>query len=178
MVWFKKGGKSAKGSGISDNEAKYEVLERIAVLTRMEKAGLLAVDMKERKVVISSVLASPFLSDRKKWTGFLNNVQAWFLYRTSQLSWEKRFRDAELSAVRKARAKYAALTRLQEMEIRSKAREKVEVTDVEPPEAEAYDFVLCNSLTDGREPEVFAVGRYEDGKFEMVTFETFSDKGI
>lgn len=170
MAWFKKGGKPAKDSGTGGNETRYEVLERIAVLMRMEKAGLLAVDVKEKKVVISSVLASPFLSDRRKWTGFLGNVQAWFLYRTSQLLWDKRFRDAELRAVREARAKYAVLTRLQEMEIRQKARSAVEVTDEECPETESYDFILCNSLTDGREPEVFAVGRYEDGRFEMVAF--------
>ena len=178
MGLFKKRRKTDTGSGKSDSNAKYEVLERIAVLTRMEKAGLLAVDMKERKVVISSVLASPFLSDRKKWTGFLNNVQAWFIYRTSQLSWEKRFRDAELKAVREARAKFAMLTRLQEMEIRRMARGEVEVTDVECPDAEAYDFILCNSLTEGQEPEIFAVGRYENGQFDMVTFDGIPKTGI
>lgn len=171
MAWFKKGRKPGKNAGNGGNDVNYETLERISVLTRMEKSGLIAVDLKDRKVVISSLLASPFLSDRGKWTGFLNNVQLWFLYRTSQLLWEKRFRDAELKAVREAREKYSMLTRLQEMEIRRKARGKVDVTDVACPVAEDYDFILCNSLSDGREPEIFAVGRYEDGQFEMVAFE-------
>lgn len=170
MSWFSKNKKER------EEKQKVKMLQNIATITRLAKSGLLFIDMKDKKVVISTTLSTLFLGDRDKWTNFLNNVQLWFVYKVSQMSWNKIFLDAEVKAVREARKKYPMLTRMQEADIRAKARAEIQVDAIAPPKIEPYDFILSTDIKDGSEPEVYAVGRWENGSFDMVTFEEVNQK--
>lgn len=157
-------------------QAQMQMLQRIATLTRFAKAGLLFIDIPQKKVVISTTLSSLFLTDRTKWMNFLQNLQMWFVYKVSQLNWNQVFLEAEVKAVREARQKHPNLTKLQEVDIRHKARAEVDIEAVPVPKIEPYDFILSTDIKHGEEPEIFAVGRWENGEFEMVTFEDVNQK--
>ena len=152
-------------------QEQMQMLQRIATLTRFAKAGLLFIDVPQRKVVISTTLSSLFLTDRTKWVNFLQNLQLWFVYKVSQLNWNQYFLEVEVKAVREARQKHPNLTKLQEVDIRHKARAEVNIEAVPVPKIEPYEFILSTDIKHGEEPEIFAVGRWENGAFEMVTFE-------
>ena len=152
-------------------QEQMKMLQRIATFTRFAKAGLLFIDIPQKKVVISTTLSSLFLTDRTKWMNFLQNLQMWFVYKVSQLSWNQVFLEAEVKAVREARQKHPNLTKLQEVDIRHKARAEVNIEAVPVPKIEPYEFILSTDIKHGEEPEIFAVGRWENGAFEMVTFE-------
>lgn len=169
MSWWDKNKQKKEKKQHQDQQVK--MLQNIATLSRFAKAGLLFIDMKERKVVISTTLSSLFLGDKTKWTNFLGNVQMWFVYKVSQLNWHQLFLKEELKAVREVKKKYPFLTKPQEVEIRHQARAAIDVEALEPPKIEPFDFILSTDISNGKEPEIFAVGRYENGEFDMVTFD-------
>lgn len=169
MKWFSRKEKSSEP--VFGNKEQRALLKCVATFDRMEKSGLLLLDLKEKRVVITSTLAAFFLKDRKSWNNFLDYVQWWFIYRISQDKWNRVSLDAEVKAVRAARKKYATLSKVEEKVIRQRARAGVEITEVPLPKVEPYDFVLCDTLSGVHEPEIFSIGHYENGKFDMVTFE-------
>ena len=169
MSWWKNNKEQKEKKQRQQEQMK--ILQNIATLTRFAKAGLLFIDIPQKKVVISTTLSSLFLADRTKWMNFLQNLQMWFVYKVSQLNWNQVFLEAEVKAVREARQKHPNLTKLQEVDIRHKARAEVDVEAVPVPKIEPYEFILSTDIKHGEEPEIFAVGRYENGEFDMVTFE-------
>ena len=169
MSWWKNNKEQKEKKQRQQEQMK--MLQNIATLTRFAKAGLLFIDIPQKKVVISTTLSSLFLTDRTKWMNFLNNLQMWFVYKVSQLNWNQYFLEVEVKAVREARQKHPNLTKLQEVDIRHKARAEVDIEAVPVPKIEPYEFILSTDIKHGEEPEIFAVGRYENGEFDMVTFE-------
>lgn len=169
MSWWKNNKEQKEKKQRQQEQMK--MLQNIATLTRFAKAGLLFIDVPQRKVVISTTLSSLFLTDRTKWMNFLQNLQLWFVYKVSQLNWNQYFLEVEVKAVREARLKYPNLTKMQEVDIRHKARAEVDIEAVPVPKIEPYEFILSTDIKHGEEPEIFAVGRWENGAFEMVTFE-------
>ena len=169
MSWWKNNKEQKEKKQRQQEQMK--MLQNIATLTRFAKAGLLFIDIPQKKVVISTTLSSLFLTDRSKWMNFLQNLQMWFVYKVSQLNWNQVFLEAEVKAVREARQKHPNLTKLQEVDIRHKARVEVNIEAVPVPKIEPYEFILSTDIKHGEEPEIFAVGRYENGEFDMVTFE-------
>ena len=169
MSWWKNN-KEQKEKKQRQQE-QMQMSQNIAPLTRFAKAGLLFIDIPQKKVVISTTLSSLFLTDRTKWMNFLQNLQLWFVYKVSQLNWNQYFLEVEVKAVREARQKHPNLTKLQEVDIRHKARAEVDIEAVPVPKIEPYEFILSTDIKHGEEPEIFAVGRYENGEFDMVTFE-------
>lgn len=175
MSWWNKNKKQQKEQK-QRQQAQMQMLQRIDTLTRFAKAGLLFIDIPQKKVVISTTLSSLFLTDRIKWMNFLQNLQLWFVYKVSQLNWNQYFLEAEVKAVREARLKHPNLTKLQEVDIRHKARAEVDIEAVPVPKIEPYEFILSTDIKNGEDPEIFAVGRYENGEFDMVTFEEIEAK--
>ena len=169
MSWWKNNKEQKEKKQRQQEQMK--MLQNIATLTRFAKAGLLFIDIPQKKVVISTTLSSLFLTDRTKWMNFLQNLQLWFVYKVSQLNWNQYFLEVEVKAVREARQKHPNLTKLQEVDIRHKARAEVNIEAVPVPKIEPYEFILSTDIKHGEEPEIFAVGRYENGEFDMVTFE-------
>lgn len=170
MNWF--GKKKQK----PESNPQLEMLQKISIITRFAKSGLLFIDIKDKKVVISASLASIFLVSNEKWTNFLTNLQLWFVYKASQMLWNQLFLTAEAKAVQQARKKYPLLTKLQEAEIRQKARHEIDIDQVKPPKLEPFDFIISTELTDGNEPAIIAVGRYDNGKFDMTPVEMVQDQ--
>ena len=169
MSWWKNNKEQKEKKQRQQEQMK--MLQNIATLTRFAKAGFLFIDIPQKKVVISTTLSSLFLTDRTKWMNFLQNLQMWFVYKVSQLNWNQYFLEVEVKAVREARQKHPNLTKLQEVDIRHKARAEVNIEAVPVPKIEPYEFILSTDIKNGEEPEIFAVGRYENGEFDMVTFE-------
>lgn len=144
--------------GFSEHQ---DALRKVSLISHLCKRGLLFIDMDGRKVVISDTLSSLFIGDSSRWEGFLGNVQAWFIYTASQMAWNRYFTKIELDAVRKAREQYAVLTRLKEQTIRERARAEVDITQVEPPQLQPFDFVISTDISDGSKPQVIVVGHYD-----------------
>ena len=160
--WNSKKNKVHSAPDASQGFSRYQdALRKVSLISNLCKRGMLFIDMENRKVVISDTLSSLFITDERRWEGFLGNVQAWFLYTASQMSWNRYFTKVELEAVRKARQQYASLTRLQEQTIRNQARSEVDLTCVEPPTLQPFDFVISTDISDGSEPRAIVVGRYD-----------------
>lgn len=168
MNWF-----SRKKKDPSEKD-KVAMLSRIATMTELMKHGFLYLDVQAKKVVIDERLASVFLSKQDKWANFLNNLYTWFVYRASQMAWQKVFLDAEIKAVREAREKFPTLTKLQEKTIRERARTEIDLDKVKLPQIEAYEFIISNDVTTGDEPKIIAVGYYKDGQFDMAPYDKIS----
>lgn len=165
-----------KKSASQEGSSQTEMLRKVSIMTNLMQHGLLYIDIKERRVVISDTLAVLFLGNQEKWTNFLGNLQMWFVYQASQMGWQKIFHDVEVKAVREARKKFAMLTPLQEKTIRNEARMAVDIDRLPPPKLEAYDFIISSDVSHGGEPKVYAVGRYDGGKFDMVDYEELKTK--
>ena len=166
MTLFKKKNRTEKKENVQK-----ELLEKISLLQQLARKGLLYVDVKERKVIISSTLAALYVGSEKRWAGFMENLNLWFVYTASQLLWNKMFLDAEVAAVREARKKFAVLTALQERTIRQQARAKIDPSMVPPPQIEPFDFIISSDIADGSEPGIVVVGRYDNGDLTMVPFD-------
>ena len=169
MSFFKKNNKKK-----TDNIEK-EVLVRIAQLQQLSRRGLLYVDIKQRKVIITSTLAVLFMGDKERWDGFMSNVNLWFHYTASQLLWNKIFLDEEIKAVREARKKYASLTSLQERTIRFDARKNIDPSVLPAPKIASFDFIVSSDIADGKDASVIVVGRYDKGKLTMVPFDELNE---
>ena len=164
MAWFNK----KKKASTDTQKFGLEQVQKIATLTSLSKKGLLFFDSVKKQVVISDTLASLFLGSKERWVGFLTNVQLWFVYQSSSASWKRVFAEAETKAVREARKKFAMLTALQEQTIRQQARDGIDVSSMPAPKLEPYDFVISTDIRNGKEPRIIAIGRWEDGEFDMT----------
>lgn len=171
MSIFKRNKKKQPATAIDENKRQIAIMERINVINRLSESGLIYLDEKSHKVVISIVVADMFIRDNVKWTNFLTNLQAWFSYEASSRAWKKYFLDVEVKAVRAARKKFAMITPAQERTIRMEARSAVDMDAVPAPEVVPFDFVIASSLSGLEEPRLIVVGRFEDGRFEMVPYE-------
>lgn len=149
-----------------------KMLRKVSIMTNLMQHGLLYIDVKEHRVIISDTLAVLYLSDKERWINFLSNLQMWFVYQESQLGWQKVFLEVERKAVKAARQKFAMLTPLQERTIRAEARQSVEIDHLQPPAIKAYDFIISSDVAHGSEPRITAVGRYENGKFDMIPYDS------
>lgn len=151
-----------------------ENLALMAVMKSIEKlqtTGLIYMDEKLHRVVISLDLALLFIQNTEKWTNFLNNLQMWFAYESSRKAWDKYFLEVEVKAVREARKKYAALTSSEERSIRVNARAQVDIDAVALPPVQPFDFVVASARGVGDEQKIIVVGHFADGKFEMIPYE-------
>lgn len=171
MNIFKRNKKKQAASPIDENKRKIAIMERINVINKLSESGLIYLDVKSHKVVISIVVADMFIRDNVKWKNFLENLQAWFSFEASSRAWKKYFLEVETKAVREARKRFAMLTPAQERVIRMEARSKVDVDAVTAPEVAPFDFVIASSMSGLEEPRLIVVGRFEDGQFEMVPYE-------
>lgn len=140
-------------------------------IEKLQAAGHIYMDEKLHQVIISLDLAVLFIRNIEKWTNFLNNLQMWFTYESSRKAWDKYFLEVEIKAVREARKKYATLTAAEERSIRSNARSQVDVEAVAPPVVQPFDFVVASARGVGDEQKIIVVGRFFDGRFEMVPYE-------
>ena len=165
MNWLKKKFKD------NSERDKVETLKRISIMTELMKHGYLFLDLQNKRAAISDKIAALFLGNQEKWKNFLQNIYSWFVYRASQLAWQKYFQDVEVRAVREARKKYALLTQLQEKTVRQDARAAVNIDEVKLPQIEAYEFIISNDISNGEEPMIIAVGRYANGEFDMIPYE-------
>lgn len=79
MSIFKRNKKKQPATAIDENKRQIAIMERINVINRLSESGLIYLDEKSHKVVISIVVADMFIRDNVKWTNFLTNLQAIFL---------------------------------------------------------------------------------------------------
>lgn len=83
--------------------------------------------------------------------------------------------DAEVDAIRKARKDHSSLSKSMEADIRMKARASVDFSSCNPPEVGSFEFVLTSdAIASCDSPEVLSIGKYEDGRFEIVPYEEIS----
>lgn len=129
-----------------------------ATLETMEKKGLLLWDTKNRRLFIAEPLAILMIQKEQGWVAFLQNVAYWQYYKEVQDSWDSYIRNEELKAVRRAKRKYAMLTKKDIERIRRQRRSEVQ-------EAE-------KSAIDIKPFELFILGDNYEGSYLQVSEET------
>ena len=151
-----------------------ELMQRFKVFDTLQNNGYIYLDQKLKRVLISDDLAVIYLVSSVRWSRFLDNLYRWFSYTLSQQAWQRRFKDAELNALREARRSSAALSARQEREVRQRARLDVDVQSEPLPAFPDYEFVIAHGMLTDASATATVVGRYACGSFDMVSFEQLS----
>ncbi len=129
-----------------------------ATLETMEKKGLLLWDTKNRRLFIAEPLAILMIQKKQGWIAFLQNIAYWQYYKEVQDSWDSYIRNEELKAVRRAKRKYAMLTKKDIERIRRQRRNEVQKTEKNAIEIKPF--------------ELFVLGDNYDGSYLQVSEET------
>lgn len=144
------------------------ILRRINTLETLSKSGYVEVDVKNKNVLIDLDLASLYLQDAERWSGFMQNVMNWMLYSESSRGWQRVFLEAETKAMREARRAHAYLSLADEQRIRMQARASVNVDDVKPPEPEEYSFMIISKSEKEFKPVI--AGIFDGKEVNMFPF--------
>lgn len=155
-------------------------------LEKLEKGGMLAFDIKNRRLFIEQPLAYVMLDTPDKWKNFLQNVFVWLYWRQCQEAWEHFIIREEVKAVNRAKRKYAVLTHRDIARIRMARRDAVTQGDVQPPKIEPFEFFVVRAKyekPDDKEKkevpsgEILAVGNYdyERDSLEIADWQTVKD---
>lgn len=159
------------------------LVQNFASLEKLEKGGLLAFDVKSRRLFIEQPLAIIMLKNAESWQNFMRNVFHWLYYKQCQESWDRFFQTEELKAVREATKKYAMMTRADIERVKRTRREEIAVSDVKTPKVEPFEFFVIRetNATAESQPtvpggEILAVGNFnpETESLEMATWEEVS----
>jgi hypothetical protein len=129
-----------------------------ATLETMEKKGLLLWDTKNRRLFIAEPLAILMIQKEQGWIAFLQNTAYWQYYKEVQDSWDSYIRNEELKAVRRAKRKYAVLTKMDIERIRRQRRSEVQEAEKNAIEIKPF--------------ELFIIGDNYEGSYLQVSEET------
>lgn len=151
-------------------------------LEKLEKGGMLAFNVKNRRLFIEQPLALVMMKDAEAWQNFMRNVFQWLYYRQCQEAWDAYIQREELKAVREATKKYALMTRADIERVKRARRDEMAADDVKAPKVEPFEFfVIREAATEPQQTrteavpggEILAVGNFnpETDALEMATWE-------
>lgn len=120
-----------------------------ATLETMEKKGLLLWDTKNRRLFIAEPLAILMIQKKQGWIAFLQNVAYWQYYKEAQDSWDSYIRNEELNAVRRAKRKYAMLTKKDIERIRRQRRSEVQEAEKNAIEIKPFELFILGDNYEG-----------------------------
>lgn len=120
-----------------------------ATLETMEKKGLLLWDTKNRRLFIAEPLAILMIQKEQGWIAFLQNVAYWQYYKEVQDSWDSYIRNEELKAVRRAKRKYAMLTKKDIERIRRQRRSEVQEDEKNAIEIKPFELFILGDNYEG-----------------------------
>lgn len=173
-----------KRSARKNAKALTALLDTFKTFDKAEKGGLIAFDVKTRRLFIEEPLASVMMTDEKEWGMFLRNCFYWLYYRQCNEAWSAFFVREELKAVHRARRKYPMLTSRDVMRIRFARRDEIASSDMQPPKVEPFEFFVIRMASptpsdkDKQQEvpsgEIMAVGSY-DGQFDEFDIAAWSD---
>lgn len=184
--WFskKKREEKARLKELSD------LVRNFVSLEKLEKGGMLAFDVKSRRLFVEQPLALVMMKDAEAWQNFMRNVFQWLYYRQCQEAWDAYIQREELKAVREATKKYALMTRADIERVKRARRDEMAADDVKAPKVEPFEFFVIREVA--TEPqqtrteaagsatieavpggEILAVGNFnpETDALEMATWE-------
>ena len=150
-----------------------------SILDEFEKRGLIHWQRKNKVLLIEEVLGTLKVAEgRDGFLRFLNQVSMWQNHRLLAEAYESLRLKVETEAVRKARAKFAMLTKADMQRIRQNARENMEMI---PPEQldciKEFDiFIVRANAPSAQEAteesgQLLAIGHYDGKKVEMALYE-------
>lgn len=120
-----------------------------ATLETMDKKGLLLWDTKNRRLFIAEPLAILMIQKEQGWIAFLQNIAYWQYYKEVQDSWDSYIRNEELKAVRRAKRKYAMLTKKDIERIRRQRRSKVQEAEKNAIEIKPFELFILGDNYEG-----------------------------
>lgn len=120
-----------------------------ATLETMEKKGLLLWDTTNRRLFIAEPLAILMIQKEQGWIVFLQNVAYWQYYKEAQDGWDSYIRNEELKAVRRAKRKYAMLTKMDIKRIRRQRRSEVQEADKNALEIKPFELFILGDNYEG-----------------------------
>ena len=156
------------------------LVRNFAALEKLEKGGMLAFDVKSRRLFVEQPLAIVMMKDAESWQNFMRNVFQWLYYKQCQEAWDGFLQREELKAVREATKKYALMTRADIERVKRARREEVAASDVTAPKVEPFEFFVIRDtgVTTESQPalpggEILAVGNFnpETEVLEIATWE-------
>ena len=159
-----------------------DLVRNFASLEKLENGGMLAFDVKNRRLFIEQPLALVMMKDAEAWQNFMRNVFQWLYYRQCQEAWDVFVQREELKAVREATKKYAMMTRADIERVKRNRRKEMAADDVKAPKVEPFEFFVIREVaTESQQTrteavpggEILAVGNFnpETEALEMATWE-------
>lgn len=144
--FFKRKKKEEKGTTREEYAAVFKTLDRL------EEAGMICYDRKMRRLFIEQPVASVMIQTEKGWLCFLQNCFVWLSYRLYSEAWEMYFTKEELTAVRRARKRFANLTAADIDRIKRARRKEIQMSDMEPPRIDGFEFFVVRETTAEPQP--------------------------
>lgn len=118
-------------------------------LDGLEKSGMISYDRRLHRLFIEQPIARVMLDQGEKgWLCFLQNCFLWLSYRLYGEAWDKLFLTEELKAVRRARKRFANLTAADIDRIKRARRAELQMSDLEPPRIDGFEFFVVRETTD------------------------------
>ena len=145
-------------------------------LEQLAAAGMLAWNVKDRRLFVMQPLAVVMIQTAESWQNFVQNVFQWTYYHACQQAWNDLMLREELAAVRRASVganhEKVALSRDDVDRIRRARRAEIAQEDLEPPKVEPFEIFI---LPDSKEaaPKPIAVGYFdpEANQMELAPFD-------
>ena len=69
---------------LSGNALQLALMQKINYIDKLASGGFIYIDEPQNRLVISTTLASLFISSEKKFSGFLENVSMWMMFERSR----------------------------------------------------------------------------------------------
>lgn len=74
---------------LTGNALQLALMQKINYIDKLASGGFLYIDESQNRLVISTTLASLFISSEEKFTNFLENVSMWMMFERSRKIMEK-----------------------------------------------------------------------------------------
>lgn len=165
-----------------EQKRKLKDLQRLAgglrTLDQLEQSGLLAWDVKTRRLFIDSSLAVVMMQSAEKWQAFISNVYLWTYNREAWRTTEEQIKKLELKAVRDYGKQHPelTLTRADIDRIRQARRLELAQEDIKPAKVDGFEFFVLSpptlqpsDISHQTSPvgDLIAVGHYDPQKEQM-----------
>lgn len=132
-------------------------------------SGMLSFDEKTHRLFITQPFASLLMArGAEGWVNSIHGIYQYIHWKQTQQAWEQFFHEEELEAVRKALNSPAGdnMTRDDIERIKRTRRAEIGITDMEPPKAEPFEFLIIPDNTEAK-VEPIAIGYYDPSTDEM-----------
>lgn len=145
-----------------------QTLQLWAWLEKIFESGQLSFDYENHRLFITQPMAALMMAKgTDSWVQSVHNIYMYAHWLQTQHAWENYMRKEELAAVRKALAQPNSQLSHEDIErIKHAARQKIAMSDMEPPKTAPFEFFII-PLSTAAKVEPIGVGYYDPNTGQM-----------